>query len=137
MEGSESNKFCRMKRKPEKPRLTQDQVLSACPIRLVTSDVQPRDGGGGAIKVPLAPRRWPFRLPPGATKTFELDAVGVFVWNTLDGQTTVRELVERLAGHYHLNLREAQVPTLKFLEMLMRKGLVGMPVASASEAAVV
>lgn len=124
-------------RKSEQPRLTQDQILAARPVRLVASDVVSRDDGGGTIKVPLAQRRWPFRLPAGATKTFELDAVGVFVWNNLDGDTTVRQLVEKLAAQYKLNLREAQVPTLKFLETLMRKGLVGLPAGNGKATEVV
>lgn len=68
-----------------------------------------------------------FRLPEHATKTFEFDSIGVFVWECLDGKTSVQQVIQRLAKRYDLNLREAQVPTLKFLEMLIRKGLVGIP----------
>jgi hypothetical protein len=113
--------------KRKTPPLTQEQLLALKPARLVSPALQPRDNGGGALKVPLPQRRWPFKLPAGATKTFELDAIGVFVWNALDGETTVQQLIEKLAAEYRLNLREAQVPTLKFLETLMRKGLIGLP----------
>ena len=120
-------------RKPPPPRLTQQQILAARPVRLVSPELVSGPDGGGQMKVPLAQRRWPFRLPAGATKAFELDAIGVFVWKRLDGETTVARLIEQLAAEYRLNLREAQVPMLKFLETLMRKGLVGLPLAGDRE----
>jgi hypothetical protein len=36
--------------------------------------------------------------------------------------------VQNLARRYNLNLREAEVPTVQFLQTLMRKGLVGIDV---------
>jgi hypothetical protein len=65
-----------------------------------------------------------FRVPPGATKTFELDAIGVFVWRHCDGRHTVQQIIRKLATEYRLNLREAEVPTIKFLHTLARKGLI-------------
>jgi hypothetical protein len=69
-----------------------------------------------------------FRVPPGATKTFELDAIGVFVWRHCDGRHTVQQIIRKLATEYRLNLREAEVPTIKFLHTLARKGLIGFSV---------
>jgi hypothetical protein len=67
-------------------------------------------------------------VPPGATKTFEFDAIGVFVWNHCDGRTSVQQIIRKLAAEYRLNLREAEVPTVQFLQTLARKGLIGMRV---------
>ena len=114
----------------KKPTITNAQALAARPVRLVDATVTAKPDGGGTLTVPLAPPRrmkWLFKLPAGATKAFELDAVGVFVWQTLDGKTSVEQVIKKLAERYKLNLREAQVPTLQFLQTLIKKGLVGVP----------
>jgi hypothetical protein len=110
---------------------TKEQLLAACPTRLV--DAQPKDDGEGKwrLQVPLRTARWAIwflRAPEVATKTFELDALGKGVWDTCDGRTSVRRIIERLAGEYHLNQREAEVATIAFLNTLSRKGLIGMEV---------
>ncbi len=104
--------------------------LAARPLRTVEQElIETPDGG--RLKIPLRQRKWAawmFRLPEGSTKTFELDAMGVFVWNHCDGKTTVRQIIQALAKRYRLNLREAEVPTAQFLQMLLKKGLLGMDV---------
>ena len=72
-------------------------------------------------------------MPAGATKTFELDPLGLFVWQACDGKTPVRQVIKRLARHYNLNEREAEVSTLAFLRTLMRKGLIGIPAKDAKD----
>jgi hypothetical protein len=99
-------------------------------VHLVEATLE-KTGEGGKLKVPVRPARWTgwfFKMPEGATKTFELDALGLLVWESCDGKTSVQQIIRRLAKRYNLNLREAEVPTVKFLQMLVKKGLVGMPV---------
>lgn len=111
------------------PRLTNQEALRAKPVRLVDADITHDGAGGGMLRVTLEQPRWGrllFRLPAGATKAFELDAIGLFVWEAIDGRTSVEQIIRRLAQRYDLNLREAQVPTLTFLQTLMKKGLVGV-----------
>ena len=114
-------------RKP--PAVTRDAALDAKPRRLVDVELEPNENGGGfRIKVPLSPPRWGrwvFRVPSGATKTFELDAIGAFVWRHCDGKHTVQQIIRKLASEHRLNLREAEVPTVQFLHTLARKGLIG------------
>jgi hypothetical protein len=112
-----------------KPRATPAQMLSAKPVRL--SDAEPIEHGAGQwrLTVPLKPVGWAarvLRVPQNVTKTFELDALGKLVWDACDGTTSVRQVIEKLAGRYDLNEREAEVATLAFLRTLMRKGLIGI-----------
>lgn len=114
----------------KKIRIDPERVMNTRPVRAVSAEMEPTADGGGKLKVPMQPPRWGkrlFRLPPGATKTFEFDALGVFVWEQIDGKTSVRQIVERLSRRYKLNLREAQVPTIRFLQVLMGKRLIGVP----------
>ncbi len=114
----------------KKPRLSAEEALDAKPMRLVEAEMQPLPDNGGMLKVQVRQPKWGrtiFRLPEHATKSYEFDNIGVFVWENIDGKTSVQQIIKRLANRYDLNLREAQVPTLKFLEMLIKKGLVGVP----------
>jgi len=112
----------------KKPNLTREDSLAARPLRNSAARIEPA-AGGARVTIPLtSPRwgRWLFRYPAGATKTFELDSVGSFVWDCCDGRTTVKQIIRRLANEYNLNLREAEVSTLAFLKMLASKGLIGL-----------
>ena len=111
----------------KKPRLTPEDALAAKPVRLVEVEME-TDAKGGKLKVPLKARKfagWVFKVPEGASKTFEFDAIGVFVWDNIDGKTSVQQLVRKLAKKYGLSEREAAVATNQFLQMLGRKNLIG------------
>ena len=116
------------RRRSRKPQLTRQQQLSARPIQLIAGTMADAEGGGGRLTVPLRQRRWAgwlLRLPAGATKTFELDPLGRFVWDRCDGSATVQQIARKLAKQYGVSDREAQVATEAFLATLARKGLVG------------
>ena len=118
----------------KKPQLTIEQTLAARPVRLVEAEAKEAGDGKWTLAVPLRPARWAgwfLRVPGGATKTFELDPLGLLVWENCDGKTRVDQVIRRLSDRYNLNVREAQVATLTFLQTLVRKGLVGMPVKEA------
>lgn len=120
-----------------KPTVDRAAQLAAKPMLLVKAQRADRKDGGVDLTIPLAQSRMAgflFRMPVGATKTFELDAMGVLVWDAIDGRTSVQQIIRRLAKRYNLSLREAEVSTLSFLNMLTRKGLVGMQVRQRNSA---
>jgi len=83
------------------------------------------------ITVPIAARRGLlFRIPEGATKTFELDAIGLFVWNRCDGETTVQQIAEKLAEQFQIDRERAEASTLEFLNLLAGRSLVARKVES-------
>lgn len=117
------------RRKPKKIAPTREQILAAKPLRLVEDSVALDGKGGGKLTVKLKQTKWSgvvFRMPDGATKTFELDEIGLLVWNTCDGKTNVRKLIEAVAKKCGVTLREAEISTMKFLEMLSKKNLIGV-----------
>jgi hypothetical protein len=67
-------------------------------------------------------------------KRFELDALGTWVWQHLDGTRTVESLIEDFAAGQRVNLREAEVAVTAFLKMLVKRGLVAL-VAPAGDPA--
>ena len=112
----------------KKPTFSRQESLAAKPVRLVEGELVAVEGGA-KLKVPLKHSRmgrWLLRLPDNASKTFELDALGLLVRNSCDGKTSVKQIIRTLARQYHLNLREAEIPTLSFLHTLAKKGLIGI-----------
>lgn len=121
-------------RKRAQPDVTE--ALSAKPMQLVEPDVQMTDDGGAKLKVRVRPGRWSvgiFKLPEGATKTYEMDAIGWLVWTLCDGKTSVQQIIRRVAKRYNISVREAEVSTSVFLRTLIRKGLVGVALPEAKE----
>jgi len=113
------------------PSLTRQQQLASRPVRLVDGDLAPAGNGGATLKVKLKGRRIAllFRVPEGATKTFEFDPMGRFVWEHCDGKTSVQRIARKFAKAYSVSEREAQVSCEQFLMMLAKKGLVGAAVS--------
>lgn len=112
-----------------KPKITRQQALAAKPVQLAKCTVTETPDGGAKLKVPVQPTRLAgrlFRMPEGATKTFELEAIGYSVWKQCDGKTSVQQIIRRLSKEYNISLRETEVSTVAFLQTLVRKGLIGM-----------
>jgi hypothetical protein len=110
------------------PDLSRNDALAARPIR-AEATVARDDAGGAKVTVALQGGRWTgwlFKTPVGAKKTYELDELGLFVWDACDGKTSVQQVIRKLAKRYNLNLREAEVATVKFLQMLTKRGLIGI-----------
>jgi hypothetical protein len=114
-------------RSPKKAKLTRQDALNMRPVQLVEPEIA-ESSGGAKLKVLLKPTRWGklMGMPRGSTKTFELDELGLFIWKSCDGHTTVQQMIRQLARDRRISLREVEVATLQFLQTLTRKGLVGM-----------
>jgi hypothetical protein len=122
-------------RKP-RPSISREDALNARPLRAPGITHERTDDGGARLTIPLkssARFGWLLRLPKDATKTFELDAIGLFVWEHCDGKTSVQQIIRKLSKQYNLGLRQAEVPTVQFLNMLSRKGLIGMSVQEKAD----
>lgn len=93
------------------------------PMRSSQTTLERRADGTARVQVPL---KGGWFIRPGATRTFELDEIGLLVWDSCDGHNSLQQITRAVADRYRLNLREAEVATMKFLETLARKGLIGM-----------
>jgi len=59
-------------------------------------------------------------------KKLQLDLLGSDVWDLLDGQRSVREVIRQFARRHQLHPREAEVAVTRFLRDLGKRGLVGL-----------
>lgn len=83
----------------------------------------PLEGQGRGVAALLARR---MKLP--ATKGFELEPVGAFVWRQCDGATTVETIGRRLRERYMMNRVEADVALSAFLQTLSQRRLIALTV---------
>src|SRR5829696_6826899 len=95
---------------PKQAGPSPQRVLDAKPLRLFEATPEEAGPGQWRLTVHLKPRRWRgLRGPRALAKTFELDDIGKAVWESCDGRTSVRDLIEQLATGYNLNVREVEV----------------------------
>lgn len=66
-----------------------------------------------------------FYIPKERKRTFELDAIGSFVWERCDGKKNVTKLTAELSKQYNLSRREAEVSLLTYLKTLADRNLIG------------
>jgi hypothetical protein len=57
-------------------------------------------------------------------KSYELEGVGRRVFDRVDGETSVENLVDWLAAEHRLSFHESRVLIMKYLQMLMEHGLI-------------
>jgi hypothetical protein len=113
-------------RKPKtSPDELREKILASKPVRRADATLHETGDGAARVTVPVAPRRGLlFRIPEGTTKTFELDAMGLFVWNRCEGQISVQQIVDELAEQFQIEKTRAEASTLQFLNLLASRSLV-------------
>ncbi|WP_175577076.1 PqqD family protein [Desulfovibrio sp. DV] len=113
--------------------MSRDAALALAPVP--SRDVEQSSTADGLVRlsVPVSVRpalaglakrfgAWDGRV---LRKTVELDAVGTFVWQHIDGRATVGEIATALAARYGLDANEARLAVAEFLRQLGRRGAVG------------
>ncbi len=118
------------------PQLDRDRSLRSKPF--VNQLVKLEDAGDGKLLIAIPRKKTPtvkaiskfFKLPP--YKTIELDELGSYTLSECSGENTVADMIERFGKKYRLNRREAEVSILTFLQMLAKRGIIGIAVPEAS-----
>jgi Coenzyme PQQ synthesis protein D (PqqD) len=112
-----------MPARAKNPAVKREEFLAARPRRADGAVLERKNDGSALVKIPIK-AKWPFRLPAGTVKTFELDEMGLYVWDLCDGETTLLDVIEKFAEKYRLSVRESEVAAVKFLEMLVARRLM-------------
>lgn len=107
---------------------SQDEAFSAIPVANTAIRVKTTDQGYVLISYPINLNRWLARLlPRGASlplRSLELDSIGSYVWQHIDGRNSVQKLAERVAERYALQLPEARQAVAAFIRQLGRRGIL-------------
>jgi hypothetical protein len=62
----------------------------------------------------------------GRTRKLQLDELGTAVWDLLDGNRSVGQVIQRFAAIQRLHPKEATVAVTLFLRELGKRGLIGL-----------
>ena len=60
------------------------------------------------------------------TKKLQLDQMGSFVWNLIDGKKTVKEIIRIFAKDYKVTSQEAETAVAAFLKTLGQRGFIAL-----------
>lgn len=107
------------------PQYTRGQLLSIRPVRNPLIPYEQNEDGFMILHVPFRKKALfrllsrIFRLP--TEHVVELDAVGSSIWELCDGKHTVSAILERIARHYKLDRREAEVSLFSYLNTLSQR----------------
>jgi len=104
------------------------------PVR--SAEVRAETTAQGVLRLsyPLAVKPWFGRLADRVglwdgrpmIKRLELDEMGAFVWDRIDGERSVRRIAEEFAAHYGLQAREAELGVTAFIKNIGQRGLLGL-----------
>jgi hypothetical protein len=114
--------------------ITRAEALAYTPVKSGQTAETRLDSGEILLVYTVAIRPWFTGLVKrfGGTsdgrfqKKLQLDLLGSEVWDLLDGQRSVREVIRQFARRHQLHPREAEVAVTRFLRDLGKRGLVGL-----------
>lgn len=104
------------------------------PVKNIQITVERLESGEALIHYPVTMRPWIAALVKRfsgsqgelRTKPLQLDQLGTEVWELIDGQRSVRRIIEIFAESHQLQIREAEVAVSQFIRILGQRGLIGL-----------
>jgi hypothetical protein len=115
--------------------LTADQLRASKPARNPEVTFTTDEEGGIQLEAPLDhSARGKFagmlarKLKVPASRKFELEPVGAYVWELCDGSQTFETIAKKLRERFKMNRLEAEAALAAFLQMLGRRGLITIAV---------
>jgi hypothetical protein len=119
-----------------KPLLARGAAMKARPAKAPV--VRRKDLQGGRVEVTVRLRRPTWLRMLGSSdefdRTYGLDELGLEVYDTCDGRTTVQQMVQRFASAHRVSVPEAELSVTTFLKTLLVKGLVVIQIDRGTQA---
>lgn len=114
--------------------LTRAQALAYTPVKSIQIKEVRLETGDVLLEYPLTMRPWIAALAKRlgmpqnrtATRKLQLDALGTAVWDLVDGNRSVHQIIQVFAGIHRLQFKEAEVSVTHFIRELGRRGLIGL-----------
>jgi hypothetical protein len=120
---------------------SRSEALTYRPVKSLEVLEQRLDNGEVVLTYPLTLRGWlaslatrlGLRSKESFTRKLQLDEMGSLTWSLLDGNRTVKDLVDCVCRRYKLNQRETEVAMTGFLRDLGKRGLIGFQAPAGRE----
>ena len=112
----------------------RDSSLNLTPVKNIQITEKQLTGGMVLIRYPVTIRPWVARVfkrlgqqvNENRNRKLQLDALGTEVWALIDGDRSVRRIIEMFASTHRLQLREAELAVTQFLRDLGRRGIIAL-----------
>jgi hypothetical protein len=122
------------KKKNKNPGITRTEALECKPVKNNMIKETRLETGEVLLDYPVVMRPWIENLmrrlggslAGQKTKKLQLDKLGTAVWELIDGNQSVQQVIQRFAQKYQLHSREAEVAVTRFLRDLGKRGLIGL-----------
>lgn len=122
------------KKKQPLPVIPRSEALNMVPVR--NQEVTETQMGNGLVQLayPLAVKPWFGRLAEKVgmwdkrpmIKQIELDEMGTFVWQLIDGDHSVRQIAQEFVREYEVQPREAELSVTAFIKTIGQRGIIGL-----------
>lgn len=67
-----------------------------------------------------------FVVPEGGTGVVELDEVGTFIWQLVETERSLEDVVQRICAEFEVEPDRARADCVAFVEDLSRRGLLAI-----------
>ncbi len=122
------------RKKSGQSHLSRTKALEYTPVRSRQISEVRLDSGEVIIEYPLIVKPWIAAVAKRLgglqekkqTKKLQLDVMGTSVWDLVDGERSVRMIIQIFAKTHRLENREAEISVTSFLRQLGQRGLLGM-----------
>jgi hypothetical protein len=116
------------------PQLSRTDALCCIPVRNPLVLETRLDSGEMLLSYPETLKPWfagilrRMKKEPELRRVrkLQLDILGTGVWERVDGESTVMEIIDAFAGLHQLYHKEAEISVIQFLRELGRRGIIGM-----------
>ncbi len=114
--------------------MSREEALACVPVKNRAVMETDPDAEEMLLTYPLRVRPWIGRILRGLGRTpadpprkkLQLDPVGTRVWRLLDGERSVRAVIEAFRAEYDVDPKDAEIAVTRFLRELGRRGVVGL-----------
>lgn len=122
------------KRKATGVSMTRAEALKFTPVKSDRVRESRLETGEIILTYPMDIRPWIDRMVKrfggkgyqAADKKLQLDELGTAVWDQINGERSVKQVVQWFAKKYRLHAKEAEVSVSRFMRELGKRGLIGL-----------
>jgi hypothetical protein len=107
-------------------------MLRAIPVHNTAARIEQVPGSQNTcLSVPVVKPKWvvppvSWFFKPRNRKTYEIDPVGMFVWERCNGTDTVETIIDAFAARYALTFHESRVSVTEYIRRLIRRGMLAI-----------
>lgn len=114
--------------------MTRTEALKFIPVKNTRIQESRLETGEVLLTYPVDIRPWIDRLAKRfgreerkpIEKKLQLDELGTAVWEQINGERSVKQVIQWFAKKHQLHIKEAEVSVTSFLRELGKRGVIGL-----------